>query len=282
MSYKLPHIRRPARLLEWPVLKSVDFELGDMLWFDAADSLGNGHYVYPLHDFTWDTDEATTRRNCMPYFVGVAVERRTGKEDHDTVMVVPSGCVFEMPCESATPVIGTLLGFSQDGSNQYLDSDQLEVVTDIADAVGYCVKRYTAATTTVECVLFSPYDVEGGLASRQHFLTFGACDLNAAADIVTNFTFKKRVKLLSITTVERSAATGNSVLTVKNGANSLDDTHTVTATGVGTVLRTAISDANGYDIFAHDDQMDIACDGTASAGTADVIIEYMDLPGLET
>ena len=265
------HLYRAPRLVEYPVSKDVDFEVGDLMWWDASAG-----YAKPLADFTWDTNEETTRRNALSQFIGVAMERRTGKEGNDSTMVVPSGCVFEFALTSATPTIGTLLGFEKATGNN-LESQKLQVVTDLADAVGYCVKRYTSATTTVQCVLFSPYDVEGGLQSRADFLTLGACDLNAAANILSGWTFKRRVKLLSITSVERTAATLNSVLTMYNGANALDDTHTVTATGVGTALRTTISDANNYDLFQHDDTLRIACGGQATAGTADVIIEYMPL-----
>lgn len=275
-------LRRIPRQLEWRVDADIDFEVGDLMFYaTSTQAHATVEYVYPMADFVWDASEEVTRRNAVPYFIGVAMERRTGREFHDTTCMVASGCHFLMPMTSGTPLVGTLLGFEKASGNTLL-SAKLQIVTDIADAIGYCVKRYTAATTTVECILFSPFDVEGGLASRVHFLTFGACDLIAAADMVTNFLFKKRVKLLSITSIERTAATANSVLTVKNAANSLDDTHTVTATGVGTYLRTEIVDANAYDLFYHDDAMDIACDGTASAGTADVIIEYMDMPVLET
>lgn len=273
---------RIPRQLEWRVDADIDFEVGDLMFYaTSTQAHATVEYVYPMADFIWDASEEVTRRNAVPYFIGVAQERRTGREFHDTTCLVNSGCHFLMPMTSGTPLIGTLLGFEKAAGNTLL-SAKLQIVTDIADAIGYCVKRYTAATTTVECILFSNFDIEGGLMARRHFLTFGACDLNAAADLVTNWLFKSRVKLLSITSIERTAATANSVLTVKNGANSLDDTHTVTATGVGTYLRTEIVDANAYDLFYHDDAMDIACDGTASAGTADVIVEYMDMPVLET
>lgn len=261
---------RPLGQITLPCDNEQAFNVGDMLWWDST----NG-YLDQLSDYTYSAEE-TNRRDLKSVFAGVALEARTGKETNDSTMVIATSGVFEMPMTSGTPVIGTLLGFEK-ASGSTMEDQKLQIVTDMADAIGYCVKRYTAATTTVECALFSAFDPLWRTLSSK-FLSFGACNLVAAADIVTNWLFKARVKLLSITSIERTAATANSVITVKNGSNSLDDTHTVTATAVGTFLRTAFADANDYDIFEHDGAMDIACDGTASAGTADLIIEYMELP----
>lgn len=262
------YLRRNERLTEWPVLATTAIALGDMLYYDGTS-------VHPMAAFTWDSSEEVTRRNARSCFVGVSMEARTGRELAASTIVGGSGGIYSLTLTSATPKVGTLVGF--DSASSLLLNQTLQVVTDPADAIGYCVKRYTAATTTVECVLFSSMDNEGGLMGRARYLTFYG-DLNAAADIVTNWTFKQRVKLLSVSSIEGIGTSGNSVLTLKNGANSLDDTHTVTAAAVGTFLRTAIADANEYDIFEHDDAFDIACGGQATAGYANVIIEYMPLP----
>jgi len=277
-------LRRIPRQLEWRVDADIDFEVGDLMFYaTSTQAHATVEYVYPMADFIWDTSEEVTRRNAVPYFIGVAMERRTGREFHDTTCMVASGCHFLMPMTSGTPLVGTLLGFEKASGNTLL-SAKLQIVTDPADAIGYCVKRYTAATTTVECILFSPFDIEGGLASRVHTMTFnvpGALHIGAS-NLLLNLTFKKRVKLLSLASIETAAATLSTIYTIKNGANSLDDTHTVTATGVGTYLRTEIVDANAYDLFYHDDPMDILSGGQATAGECTLILEYMDMPVLET
>ena len=269
-------IRRQARLLEWPVAKAESFSVGDLLFFDASASTPT---VRPLADVTWDTDEETTRRNAISQFVGIAQERRSGKEDHDSTIVVPTACIYELAMTSGTPKIGTLIGPESDGSSA-LYSGTVQIVSDPADAIGYCVKRYTSATTTVEAMVFSVYDSEmRGLQGLVKQLPFVVANVTSSANILLNHTFGRRVKLLSITTVEATACTGDTVLTLKNGSNSLDDTHTITATAEGTVLSTAISDANDYDIFEHDDQLDITSDAGASGGT--IVYgwsDYMPLP----
>lgn len=268
------HIRRPGRTIEYPIDADVAIAVGDLMFWDKASG-----YAEPISAFTWDASEEVTRRNATSTFAGVSKEARTGRETHDSSMILDSGCVFTMPMTSGTPVIGTLLGFKKASGNT-LEPQKLTIVTDIADAIGYCIKRYTVATTTVECILFSPYDVEGGLQSRVKYLPLyvQATLYAAGGNWMLNWTFKHRVKLLAISSVEVEALTGDAVVTLVNGTDDLDDTHTITATAVGTVLRTTIEDANAFDIFEHDDPLDITASNAASAGSAQLMIEYMDMP----
>jgi len=140
-------------------------------------------------------------------------------------------------------------------------------------------KRYSSATTTVEVYLHARPGGGVALDSRPQIkeVWFGPMDHTAAATIVDGYKFGRKVKIIAIMSLEMTAATGDSVITVKNGTDSIDDTHTVTATGLGTYLETAVSDANGYDYFDADDTMDIASDGTATAGTVSIGIRFIEL-----
>jgi len=281
------HIRRPANTVEWRCDADIDFEIGDLLFYDTSVE-----YVKPMADFTWDTSEEITRRNAIPYFVGVAAEKRTGREANDSTMIVESGCVFSMPMTSGTPVVGTLLGFEK-ASGDTLESQTLQIVTDPADAIGYCVKRYTAATTTVECVLFSPYDSEGGLMGRVKEVSFFADEtvLAAAGNVVTDWTFKQNVSLIDARGIlVVPPGTANAVLTFKNGATTLqssssDITLTLATAGAAGAVSSAtlVGADSAKHLLAHDDTFDIVSDGGATGtGKAIVIVRYLITPGLET
>lgn len=269
---KLTHIREPGKLTEWPVSATAVFDVGDLLYWDGTS-------VQPVSLFTYATSESVTRRSAIPYFVGVSLEKHTGRETAAGTTVVSSGGIYEYTLTSATAVIGSLVGFELNTTPtpDALYDQTLQIVIEIADAIGYVIKEHGATTTTVECRLLSSFDPPGGMLSLQKFLTFYG-DLNAAANIVTNWLFKTRVKLMSIASIETVAATGNSTLSLLNGSTTLSDTHIVTATAVGTFLRTTIADTGVLDIFAHNGALTIKCDGTASGGNATLILEYMLLP----
>lgn len=275
---KFNAILRQGRLTEWPVIAGVDFEVGDLLYYDTATG-----GVKPMADYTWATSDSATRKLAKPCFVGVATETRTGKELVNTTTVVSSGGIYSFTMVSGTPMIGTLLGVDGNGSST-LYSTVLEIVTDIKDAIGYCTKKYAAATTTVECVLFSAYDAESGLDGRIKTVSFAPSDavLGTSGNLVNGFTFAQMVKLTRVQVVHTVAVDATSVITLKNGSNALDDTVSVgsTASAVGYVQSQAISDANGYDIFDADDTLVIHTDGACTTGSVQLLIDYFSLPKL--
>jgi len=281
MANVMRKFRRISRDQVWPVDKTEVFDVGDLLVYNSATVLDDASTgsIEKAGDVTWDTSEEVTRRNAASQFVGLSLETRDGKDDHDSEILVPSACVALMPMTSGTPKIGTLLGFEKASGNA-LEDAKLQIVTYPADAIGYCVKRYTAATTEVECVLISPFDeATRGMQNLIKRIAFGPQLHTGAADLLTNFTFGQRVKLIDITTVVTVLTAGAGVLTLRNGANSLNDTHTVAdASPIGAVATTAINDASSYDIFEHNDPLDIASDGVPTAGEVQVILRYMPLP----
>ena len=78
--------------------------------------------------------------------------------------------------------------------------------------------------------------------------------------------------IVGIQSFENDPLTANSVLTIDVGGVNLAQTHTVTATALGTRLRTAITDANGKFIAAGT-VISIENDGTATAGEAIIYLE---------
>ncbi|RMF20644.1 MAG: hypothetical protein D6760_11115 [Deltaproteobacteria bacterium] len=271
-------IKRVLRELKWPVSTSAAFDVGDLLWYDSTNGT-----LDKLSNFTWDTDETTTRRNAMSRFVGISQSAFDGSQIATPAdIAVPSYCLATMTITSATPKIGDLVGFEKASGNN-LEDQKLQVVTDIADAIGYVVKRYTSATTKADVVLISNFDTEGGLQSRMKRETLFVGSTTTAGDLVTNWTFGRRVKLLKAHAIVTSAYTGTDVLTFKNGASTLqsgasDITLSVTGS-VGAVVSATLAGADSsLDIFEHDDQFDVVSDGASTSGSAAVIIEYMPWP----
>ena len=105
-------------------------------------------------------------------------------------------------------------------------------------------------------------------------------DFGAAiqSDVDFSVSFPWPVDIIGIQSIETSALTGNSVITLDVGGSNVTTTHTITATAAGTRLRTAIDpDGSGNDEIkdvAANTAIVIECDGTASGGEAIVILEW--------
>lgn len=255
-------------------------EVGDLLYY-------NGTTLKPMSAFTWDTSEEVTRRSALPRFAGVADFAWNPTDNKfDKTVQVPHSAIFEMGYTgSQIPKRGTLLGFSKDSGGNYLYDQTLEKVIDVRDAIGYCAKDYSAAPSTVLCVLFSDYDNPHPLSSRTHSMNLwvtAAIVQAGGGTLLTSFTFGKRVKLTRASAVTSVVpATNPVVFTFKNAANAIDDTLSIVVAGaaVGKVTTVTFDDANGYDFFAHNDAFNITTSSDSTGNpTQNLIIDYMDIP----
>lgn len=271
-------IKRVLRELKWPVSTSAAFDVGDLLWYDSTNGT-----LDKLSNFAWDTDETTTRRNAISRFAGISQSAFDGSQISTPAdIAVPSYCVATMTITSATPKIGDLVGFEKASGNA-LEDQKLQVVSDIADAIGYVVKRYTSATTKADVLLISNFDVEGGLQSRLKRDTLFAGSTTTAGDLVTNWTFGRRVRLIKAYAIVTSAYTGTDSITFSNGASVLQSGGsdiTLSATGaVGSVASATLIGADSdLDIFEHDAQLDVVSDGASTSGSSVIVLEYMPWP----
>ena len=100
------------------------------------------------------------------------------------------------------------------------------------------------------------------------------------AEILNDFdwhiSFPFPVDIIGIQSFEVGALTANSVITLDVGGTDAATTHTITATAAGTRLRTAIDPDTDTTVknIAANTVINVECDGTASAGTAVVYLEW--------
>lgn len=256
-------------------------EPGDLLYYD-------GTTLKPLSAFTWDTSEAITRKAAMPRFVGVSnFDWNSTNNKFNRTMQVEHGAVFEMGFSgSGIPKVGTLLGFSS--ASSLLKDQTLVKVKDVRDAVGYCVKDYSSAPSTILCALFSSFDLAAGLASRIHTIQFpcSAALVSAGGNIVNGYVFGKRVKITNASaTLLVAISVADITVTLKNGANAIDDTLVIANSGsaAGGITFKTIDDSSGYDFFAAKDTLVAAVSSGTTSATSPcftLTIEYMDIPFL--
>ena len=89
---------------------------------------------------------------------------------------------------------------------------------------------------------------------------------------IAEFPFKL-VAVQSIVTIDTTTATA--VITIRNGANDLDDTHAIAVASKGAFVRTLMADATGDDYYNAEDPLDVASDGGAAAGEATILLEII-------
>jgi hypothetical protein len=272
---------RPDAARKFPVASATVIVIGDLLYYDGVD-------VHDADGYTWDTDEATTRKKFCGAFAGVALESSpSGKSDE--ILVSGPGAIVEMTCTSTTYEIGDRFGPEKDSGNT-LDNDKLQKVTDEQEACAVAVEDDGgAAKTTVKAMLLpsaAAYGTPSPAAGRLYELTVpNYVDLGTANDpAITNHLCKCRSKLVQIEAVVKetvAADTTAPVISYLNGSNEGDDTLTIPdTTARGAIVTQAVSDANGYDYFDVDDQLDVkvktaGVDSSSEAGEAYVILRFL-------
>lgn len=130
-------------------------------------------------------------------------------------------------------------------------------------------KNVTTGITFNGCTI----DYIGARATSTWCAPLGVA-ITVAATAAQGFkvSFPEIVSIVGIQSFESATLTANSVLTIDVGGANLAQTHTVTATGLGTRLRTAVTDTNGKMITAGT-VISIENDGTASGGEAVIYLE---------
>lgn len=255
--------RRSGKTLRLPVDSTIVIEAGDMCFLNTDD-------VRPASSFTYVTGNLdATQANFAAKFVGVAMDK-SDSGDTAEITIQKSG-VFEFACASATFEFGDLVGPDDNATpDALLDQQVIGIGENGVGAIGRVVKRYSVATTSVLVELFEPHFgaplmiplYSGLVTAAADYLTTWACP----------FPFKA-VRLHAVTTVV--VAGGDAVLTLENGANSLDDTLTIAASGsaVGVVDVAALVDANGYDLFLAGSTLSLAGAGAPTSGEAMFFLE---------
>jgi len=271
--------RRPDAAIKYPVDSAIVLARGDLCWLNTDD-------IRDADGFTWDTDEATTRRKFCALFAGVTLES-SASGDTDEVLVTGPGAIVEMACTLTAYEIGDMFGPEKDSGGSYLDNDLLEKVSDPREAIAKAVERAGSAKTTVKVMLFPAVLGESiGSMRVRDFIFPVPVDLTSDnAACATDWLFPNRCKLLemkSITGTVVAADTTAPKVAYKNGSNEGDDTLEIAdGSAVGAVTSQAISDANEYDYFDVDDKLGIytetpAADSSSAAGAAYIALRVME------
>jgi hypothetical protein len=269
--------REPVRLT-FPIVAATLINPGDFVWFDRPNATLKPIGTSAGLVTTWSS-EAQARRAATSRFAGIANFQSMASSPAQTVQVLTSGFA-RVKVASATYRIGDLLGFKKDAGGNYLYSDQLQKVLHPCDAVAIACDSGTSITE-LECFLIGSRDLWNSLVNsvKQLVVALEATAYAANTNILLAYTFGFSAKIARVLGVTTLQTTGANVFTWKNGSNSIDDTLTIaTASPIGTVTAADIDDATGYDIFEHNDQLNITCDSGASAGAATIITEYYNRP----
>ncbi len=123
-----------------PTESGTVIEIGDLLY------LNNG-YVEPAAD---QTDQGTLLANQEAFhdnFVGVAMQAASGTAA-EKVRVATSG-VFEFDCVAASFDVGDLIGSTEVGAGDQLESQEVVGVATENLAVGRCVKQAASGSEQV-------------------------------------------------------------------------------------------------------------------------------------
>lgn len=255
----------PKRVRRFAVDSAQVVQIGDLV-YQAADD------VRAASGFTYVTgDLAKTQANFRRDFKGVAMEASLSGET-DPISVATLG-TFEFDCAAAQFEIGDRLGVDDNaGGTALLDGQVIAMSENQYGEIATVAKRYSANTTRVVAEI-NPF---GQLCSQPLFIPVFAGLHTANADLVTNFVAEFPFKLVAVNVTVLVATSGVGTLTVRNGATALDDTVVVgDSLAVGAQVRGVMDDATGDDIFDAGDQLDVASDGTPTAGEIMVTLEVI-------
>jgi hypothetical protein len=127
-----------------PIVISVDsatvIEIGDLVYLDTDDAK-------PASAQADQGSEASNQALFHTKFAGVAMQRsRSG--DTDPIRVATTG-VFEFPIASATVEIGALVGTTENGGGDALESQKAKGVGGAHLAIGRCARRVNPADVKV-------------------------------------------------------------------------------------------------------------------------------------
>lgn len=255
----------PKRVRRFEVDSTIVVEVGDAMYQAVDDIRPAGQLAYVSANL------GQTQANFRRDFKGVAMDSSASGDTAD-IAVATMG-TFEFICVAAQFEIGDRVGMDDNATpDALLDQQVIALTENQYGEIGQVTKRYSANVTRVQ-VEINPF---GQLASQPLFISLGTTLHTSAVDLVTGFSLDFPFKLVSLIAINAVASTGASVLTVDNGGTALDDTLTLTSgASKGVVDRQVMDDATGDDVFDAGDLLDIASDGTASAGEVELIIEII-------
>lgn len=123
-----------------PVDSATVIEIGDLVYLDTDDAK-------PASSQADQGTEAGNQALFHNKFAGVAMQRsRSG--DVEPIRVATTG-VFELPCSSATFEVGALVGATENGAGNALESQKVKGVAGAHLALGRCAKRVHPADAKV-------------------------------------------------------------------------------------------------------------------------------------
>ncbi len=147
-------VRKAIEVAHYPCALATVIEVGDLLYYD-----GSANQVFPMADFVWNTNIATTQADLKAAgfgFAGVAMSRSLAT-DADDIRVATKG-IADYPCASASFVSDGFIGVDDNATPDGLLSQQVITVASAALAIGK-PEEVQASVTIVRMRFFS--DIAG-------------------------------------------------------------------------------------------------------------------------
>ncbi len=101
--------------------------------------------------------EAANQASFQQAFLGVAADQRLSSETDTPDRVIITDGIFDVSCVSSTFEVGDYVAAVEQASGDALENRKVVKTADASIAIGYAVKRYASATTTVRVRLISHY-----------------------------------------------------------------------------------------------------------------------------
>jgi len=277
MSKTYPHKLPLDAPREFNVTAGTVITPGDFTWWNGTTlkSVGGATGLVGA----WSS-EATARRDATARFAGIADFEALSTDKFDRTFAVKPCTIADLACTSFTPKVGDLVGFEKDAAGNYLYGQKVQKVLHPYDAIGYAVRDYSSAVTTVRCAVLSGYALHQQIRSlvKRFGVHVDATGYAAATSHLVDYNFNEYVRILAAEFVVMTLTAGAATFTLTKGTDDLDDTLTVAdAQAVGSVHRQEMVGATNPDRLEleHDDDFDVASDATPTGGAGTLIIEYM-------
>ena len=261
---------------------AVAIEVGDAVYHDGTN-------IQPASGVGY-TSSPTTFALCQAYFAARSLGIALDASPVGKTAPVQFGYEgeWEVPCAALGAALkqGALFAPADETTGDTLE-DQIVIEVHDPRRASAVLSRDAASGATAVWVRPLSGTERANLMAHVHTLKFPSVLLETVNDpAVTAFTFGKRVRILelgAIATVLVAADQTAPVIAAKKGSTELDDTLTVpTATARGAVVRQAIDDASGDDVFGAEDTLSIyvktaGVDAGTEGGAAEPFIVYCDL-----
>lgn len=253
------------RVTQFPVDTAEVIEVGDMVFQSVNDIRAADQFTFVAGSLP------RTQANFRRDFMGIALEGSTATESR-AISVAQKG-VFAMDCASAAFEIGDRVGPDDNaGATALLNQQVIAIGENGHGSIGKVHERAGAAGTTVLIEI----DTYVCRPDRTMVIPIFSGLVIAAEDLVTNWIAEFPFKLVAIQSlVTIDTTVGAAVISVRNGAATLDDTHSIAVATKGAFVRTVMDDATGDDRFNAEDPLDLVSDGGATAGEATLLLEII-------